>query len=69
MVLSLLLAFLSSRRSAAGPHSIVRDAARQTQGQTQLPKGKSIDELLGGASDSTKALGMPQPQDTTKKPW
>jgi len=64
MVLSLLLAFLSSRRSTAGPHSIVRDAARQTQGQTQLPKGKSIDELLGGASDSTKAA---TPQDTTQK--
>jgi len=67
MVLSLLLAFLSSRRSTAGAHSIVRDAARQSQ--TQLPKGKSIDELLGGAPDSTKSLGMPQPQDTTKKPW
>ena len=66
MVLSLLLAFLSSRRNAAGPHSVVRDAARQ--GQTQLPKGKSIDELLGGAADSTKAAT--QPQDTTrKKPW
>jgi len=64
MVLSLLLAFMSSRRSAAGPRSIVRDAARQTQGQgSQLPKGKSIDELLGGAADSTKA----QAQDTTKK--
>jgi preprotein translocase subunit SecG len=67
MVLSLLLAFLSSRRSAPGAHSIVREAARQNQ--TQLPKGKSIDELLGGASDSTKPLGMPQPQDTTKAPW
>ena len=69
MVLSLLLAFLSSRRTNA-PHSIVRDAAKQTQGQGQLPKGKSIDELLGGASsDSTKAVGMPKPQaqDATKK--
>ena len=67
MVLSLLLAFLSSRRSTPGAHSIVREAARQNQ--TQLPKGKSIDELLGGAADSTKPLGMPQPQaqDTTKK--
>jgi len=67
MVLSLLLAFLSSRRSAPGAHSIVREAARQNQ--TQLPKGKGIDELLGGAADSTKPLGMPQPQatDTTKK--
>ena len=65
MVLSLLLAFLSSRRSVTGPHSIVREAARQNQ--TQLPKGKSIDELLGGAADSTKPLTMPQPTDTTKK--
>jgi len=67
MVLSLLLAFLSSRRSAPGAHSIVREAARQNQ--TQLPKGKSIDELLGSAAESTKPLGMPQPQatDTTKK--
>jgi preprotein translocase subunit SecG len=72
MVLSLLLAFLSSRRNAAGPHSVVRDAARSSQ--TQLPKGKSIDELLGGSADTSKAgsVGMPkpQPQDTTKKkPW
>ncbi len=67
MVLSLLLAFLSSRRTTTGPRSIVREAARQNQ--TQLPKGKSIDELLGGASDSTKPLGMPEPQaqDTTRK--
>jgi preprotein translocase subunit SecG len=68
MVLSLLLAFLSSRRNAAGPHSIVRDAARQNQAPSTLPKGKSIDELLGGAADSTKATGAPT--DTSKKkPW
>lgn len=66
MVLSLLLAFLSSRRSAQGAHSIVREAARQ--GQAQMPKGKSIDELLGGGADSTKATFAPT--DTTKKqPW
>jgi preprotein translocase subunit SecG len=63
MVLSLLLAFLSSRRAAPGAHSIVREAARQSQ--TQLPKGKSIDELLGGAADSTKRTVTPP--DTTKK--
>jgi len=64
MVLSLLLAFLSSKRSSQGVHSVVRDAARQTQ--SQLPKGKSIDELLGGVADSTKAAA---PTDTTgKKP-
>jgi preprotein translocase subunit SecG len=66
MVLSLLLAFLSARRVAPGAKSIVRAAAQQTQ--TQLPKGKSIDELLGGAADSTKASAR---ADTTgkKKPW
>jgi preprotein translocase subunit SecG len=65
MVLSLLLAFLSSRRQAQGAHSVVRDAAKNTQ--TTLPKGKSIDELLGGAADTTKKAA---PKDTTgKKPW
>jgi preprotein translocase subunit SecG len=64
MVLSLLLAFLSSRRTTQATRSIVREAARQTQ--TTLPKGKSIDELLGGSADSTRKAA----QDTTgKKPW
>jgi preprotein translocase subunit SecG len=68
MVLSLLLAFLSSRRNAAGPHSVVRDAARSSQ--TQLPKGKSIDELLGGSTDTTKAgtpPATPQAQQPTQQ--
>ena len=66
MVLSLLLAFLSARRAAPGAKSIVRAAAQQTQ--TQLPKGKSIEELLGSQVDSTKAATG---ADSTgkKKPW
>ena len=63
MVLSLLLAFLSARRSAPGARSIVREAAQQNQ--TTVPAGKSIDELLGGA-DTT---GAPAAADTTRKPW
>ncbi|HET6347585.1 MAG TPA: preprotein translocase subunit SecG [Candidatus Krumholzibacteria bacterium] len=62
MVLSLVLAFMSARRSAPGSHSVVRQAARQTE--TTMPKGKSIDELLG-ASDTTRAAAP----DTTARPW
>jgi hypothetical protein len=43
---------------------VVRDAAKQTQ--TTLPKGKSIDELLGGTADSTRKAA---PDTTGKKPW
>lgn len=53
MVLSLLLAFLSARRSSSGPRSVVREAAQQTQGT--VPTGKSIDELLGGADTTAPA--------------
>jgi preprotein translocase subunit SecG len=63
MVLSLLLAFMSARRTASGPRSVVREAAQQNQGT--VPAGKSIDELLGGA-DTTGAV----PADTTgQRPW
>jgi len=66
MVLSLLLAFLSSRRATQGPRSIVREAAQQNQ--AQLPKGKSIQELLVGGADSTNAAGAAK--DTAgSKPW
>jgi preprotein translocase subunit SecG len=61
MVLSLLLAFMSARRSSSGPRSVVRDAAQQNPGT--LPSGKSIDELLGGA-DSVPAVA-----DTSRSPW
>jgi preprotein translocase subunit SecG len=59
MVLSLLLAFLSARRSAPGARSLVREAAQQQQ--NVIPSGKSIDEILGGAD--TTAAGA----DTTSK--
>ena len=63
MVLSLVLAFLSARRTGTGPRSIVREAAQQNR--ATVPSGKSIDEILGGA-DSTH----PAAADTTgKKPW
>jgi preprotein translocase subunit SecG len=61
MVLSLLLAFLSARRTSSGPRSVVREAAQQQQGT--VPSGKSIDELLGGA-DST----APAAADTSRAP-
>jgi preprotein translocase subunit SecG len=59
MVLSLLLAFLSARRTAPGNRSIVRQAAEQQQ--STIPTGQSIDELLNGG-DSTSAAGA----DTTR---
>jgi preprotein translocase subunit SecG len=63
MVLSLLLAFLSARRTAPGARSIVREAAQQNQ--STVPAGKSIDELLGGADTTGTA-----PIDTTgQRPW
>ena len=66
MVLSLLLAFLSARRTAPGARSIVREAAQQTQ--TTVPAGKSIDELLGGA-DSTGTTGAAPIDTSGQKPW
>ena len=60
MVLSLLLAFLSARRSAPTSRSLVREAAEQNQ--NVIPSGQSIDEILGGA-DSAAAVA-----DTTSKP-
>jgi preprotein translocase subunit SecG len=59
MVLSLLLAFLSARRSASGTRSVVREAAQQNQ--RTVPTGKSIDELLGG----TDTTGVPAAADTS----
>lgn len=52
MVLSLLLAFMSARRSTPGSRSLVREAAEQQQ--NVIPTGQSIDEILGGA-DTTAA--------------
>lgn len=60
MVLSLLLAFLSARRTSPGSRSLVREAAQQNE--NVIPSGQSIDEILGGAD--TTAAGA----DTTSKP-
>ena len=60
MVLSLLLAFLSARRTAPTSRSLVREAAEQNQ--NVIPSGQAIDEILGG-TDSTAAGA-----DTTSKP-
>ncbi len=53
MLLSLLLALLSARQSAAGPRSVVREAAEQQR--NVIPTGQSIDEILGASSDTTSA--------------
>ncbi|HEX5131537.1 MAG TPA: preprotein translocase subunit SecG [Candidatus Krumholzibacteria bacterium] len=53
MVLSLLLAFMSGRRNHTGSRSIVRQAAEQQQ--NVIPSGQSIDEILGGAADTSGA--------------
>lgn len=52
MVLSLVLAFLSARRTSPGSRSLVREAAQEQQ--NVIPSGQSIDDILGGA-DSTAA--------------
>jgi len=57
MVLSLVLAFMSARRTS-GPRSVVREAAQQQE--NVIPSGKSIDEILRG-SDTTRAAS----EDTT----
>jgi preprotein translocase subunit SecG len=59
MVLALVLAFLSARRTGPGTRSVIREAARQQQ-QNVIPSGQSIEEILGGA-DTTRAAGA----DTT----
>lgn len=52
MVLSLLLAFLSSRQGAARPRSVIREAAQRQQGV--IPRAEQdIQQLLSGAADST----------------
>jgi preprotein translocase subunit SecG len=54
MVLSLVLAMLSGRRTTGSQRSIVREAAEQQR--NVIPSGQSIDEILGGATlDSAAA--------------
>ena len=60
MVLSLSLAFLSSRQSRSGGNSAVREAA-QRRGDV-IPRGESVERFLsaatdtsGGSADTTRA--------------
>ncbi len=51
MLLSLLLAFLSSKRSQLQPESILRRAA--TERQDFIPRGERIEDVLGISSRDT----------------
>jgi preprotein translocase subunit SecG len=52
MVLSLTLAFLSSKQGTARPRSVIREAAERQQ--NVIPRGdQDIQQLLSGAADST----------------
>ncbi len=51
MALSLVLAFLSSKRSQYRPESLLRHAAQESE--TVIPKGESIDDILGTAGLDT----------------
>jgi len=51
MLLSLSLAFLSSRRSVPQSDSLMRRAAVERQGM--IPRGESIEEVLGAAGFDT----------------
>ena len=62
MVLSLVLALLSSRQNTAAPRSVMREAAENQS--NVIPSGQSIDAILG-ASDTTSAGGFGAPADTT----
>ena len=59
MVLSLLLAFLQSRRSVNRPQSVIRQSLQQ-QGNV-IPRGESVEDILGATLDS-----VPEQADTTK---
>jgi len=59
MVLSLALAFLTSRRSVGRPESAIRQSLQQ-QGNV-IPRGESVDDILGATLDSAAA-----PADTTQ---
>ncbi|UCH83097.1 MAG: preprotein translocase subunit SecG [Candidatus Latescibacterota bacterium] len=59
MVLSLVLAFLTSKRGIGRPESAIRQSLQQ-QGNV-IPRGESVDDILGAALDSIAA-----PADTTQ---
>ena len=62
MVLALILAFMSARRSTT-PRSVIRQAAQQ-QGNV-IPAGQSIDQLLGAADTTATGSEGIIPIDTT----
>jgi len=55
MVLSLALALLSSRQSVSAPRSVIRDAAERHGNVIPRGETQSIDQLLGGVSDTSAA--------------
>jgi preprotein translocase subunit SecG len=60
MVLSLVLAFLAAKRSDTGPESAIRQSLQQ-QGNV-IPRGESVDEILGAAALDT----VPAASDSTQ---
>jgi preprotein translocase subunit SecG len=55
MVLSLGLALLSSRQSVSAPRSVMREAAERQRNVIPRGETESIDQLLGGVSDTSAA--------------
>jgi preprotein translocase subunit SecG len=53
MVLSLSIAFLASKRSVNRPESAIKQSLQQ-QGNV-IPRGESVDDILGAALDSVPA--------------
>ena len=60
MMLSLVLAFLAAKRSSVGPESAIRQSLQQ-QGNV-IPRGESVDEILGAAALDT----IPAASDSTQ---
>jgi len=71
MVMSILLAVLSSRGGGGGGEGILQQRARQLAGQAQLPPStralnpQTALDSLGTQADDTPALGAPASADTT----
>jgi preprotein translocase subunit SecG len=57
MVLSLGLALLSSRQGGTAPRSVIREAAERQRNVIPRGETESIDQLLGGVSDTAAAAG------------
>jgi preprotein translocase subunit SecG len=58
MVLSLGLALLSSRQSVSAPRSVIREAAERQRNVIPRGETESIDQLLGGVTDTSGAGAM-----------